>query len=311
MSADPTKQRFTAHQEQELIELLIATLRLSDDQVVRIKQFMVDRCLGFADAAVYLDIITAREAAEILERTERSMARADSNVVETALRRQQLVRISTVQHTAIVKPSRQLLLLHDSDHPHCERVRALRTELLLQLDHAGRQGNAIALLSPAPSEGRSQLSADLAIAFAQLGRRTLLIDTDLRRPRQHVLFGAGRTSGIAQHLAGSEPMALLGVEGLPHLSLLPAGPAPPNPLEMLSDGRFERLLAGWRRDYDFLVLDTPAVTRYSDGLAIASLAEQVLIVSRANATSHKGMKETLRRLASTRARLLGAVINNF
>lgn len=116
---------------------------------------------------------------------------------------------------------------------------------------------------------------------------------------------------MAQYLASNRDPQLLRVEGLPQLSLVISGPVPPNPLELLSDGRFERLLSDWRRAFDVLIIDTPAVTQFSDGLAIAALAEQVLMVSRANITSLKDMKETMRRLASTNARVLGGVINNF
>jgi receptor protein-tyrosine kinase len=155
------------------------------------------------------------------------------------------------------------------------------------------------------------LAADLAIGFAQLGRRTLLIEADMRRPRQHLLFGAGDTLGLAQCLTSGTDPQLLRVEGLAQLCLAISGPVPPNPSELLSDGRFERLLSDWRRAFDILVIDTPAVTQFSDGLAIASFAEPVLMVSRANITSLNDMKETFRRLGSTNARILGGVINNF
>jgi len=204
-----------------------------------------------------------------------------------------------------------LLLAHDPDHPHCERLRALRTELSLVLGNGGREASVVAVLSPGPKEGRSQLAAELAIAFAQLGRRTLMVEADLRRPRQHELFGAGDASGMAQCLAFGRQPQFLRVENLPQLSLLTAGQLPSNPLELLSDGRFERLISDWRRIFDVLVIDTPAVTQFADGLAIASLAEQVLLLSRANVTTHKDMKDTLRRLTSTNARILGAVINHF
>jgi receptor protein-tyrosine kinase len=92
---------------------------------------------------------------------------------------------------------------------------------------------------------------------------------------------------------------------------MPAGSVPPNPLELLSDGRFERLISDWQRVFDVLVLDTPPVTKFADGLAVASFARDVLLLSRANSTSHRDMKDTLRRLATTNARILGAVINNF
>jgi receptor protein-tyrosine kinase len=82
-------------------------------------------------------------------------------------------------------------------------------------------------------------------------------------------------------------------------------------LELLSDGRFERMLMRCRREYQFVVIDTPPVSGYADGLLIASLAARVLAVSRANTTSHNSMRDMLRRLAATHARILGAVISYF
>jgi receptor protein-tyrosine kinase len=186
----------------------------------------------------------------------------------------------------------------------------LRTELMLLVEDV-RRGNICALLSPGPAEGRSQLCAELAIAFAQLGRRTLLVDADLRHPRQHILFSADNQWGLAQALALGETPYLYSVQGVPELSLLTAGVIPPNPLELVSNRRFERLMDEWRRSYDFVLIDTPPVSQYADALAIATAARRVLVVSRTESTSFSGMKELLRRLAPTQARILGAVLNKF
>jgi protein-tyrosine kinase len=293
----------------ELIEKLIEHTRLSHEQVTLIRELMGTARLDFVDAALQLNLISADDAAGIVEWAQRIDSQA--GVVETALRRQSIGRVATVPPSIYVKPSKELLLVHNPDHPHCERIRALRTELIMLMGSEHRQASVFAVLSPGPGEGRSLLAAELAIAFAQLGRRTLLVEADLRRPRQHFLFGAENTNGLAQCLTLGAVPQLLRVGGLPQFSLLPAGSPPPNPLELLSDGRFEDLLFDWRRVFDVLVVDTPAITKYADGLAIASLTEEVLLLSRANSTGHKDMKDTLRRLGTTRARILGAVINNF
>ena len=124
-------------------------------------------------------------------------------------------------------------------------------------------GNVVALVSPGRGEGRSQLCAELAIAFAQLGRRTLLVDADLRHPRQHVLFTAENQWGLAQTLALGEAAYLHAVEGLPELAVLTSGTIAPNPLELVSHRRFERLISEMRRQYDFIVIDTPAISLYA------------------------------------------------
>jgi protein-tyrosine kinase len=309
MSVDSEVEGLAGPLDAELIDALIDDYRLTQEQVALIKELMSVQGMRVIEAALHLNLITADQAAKILDRSQSSIA--NTSVVETALRRQSIGRVATVPPSVYVKPSKELLLAHTQDHPHCERLRALRTELSLLLGHGGRQASVIAVLSPGPGEGRSQMAAELAIAFAQLGRRTLLVEADLRRPRQHLLFGAGHAPGIAQCLTIGKQPQFLRVESLPQLSLLTSGPVPPNPLELLSDGRFERLLSDWRRIFDVVVIDTPAVTHFADGLAIASFAEQVLMLSRANITSHKDMKDTLRRLSSTNARILGAVINHF
>lgn len=308
MSVAPETGGLSQPIDSDLIEKLIERSRLSHEQVALIRELMGTARLGFVDAALQLNLITADDAAGV-ERSQRTDSQA--GVVETALRRQSIGRVATVPPLIYVKPSKELLLVHNPDHPHCERIRALRTELIMLMGSEHRKASVFAVLSPSPGEGRSLLAAELAIAFAQLGRRTLLVEADLRRPRQQLLFGTENAHGLAQCLTFGAVPQLLRVDGLPQFSLLPAGSPPPNPLELLSDGRFEELLFDWRRVFDVLVIDTPAITKYADGLAIASFVEQVLLLSRANSTSHKEMQDTLRRLGTTKARILGAVINNF
>jgi protein-tyrosine kinase len=144
-----------------------------------------------------------------------------------------------------------------------------------------------------------------------LGHRTLLVDADLRRPRVHSLFGSDNAVGLAQALASGGVPQLLGVEKLPHLSVLIAGPSVPNPLELLTNGHFQRQLSDWRKKYTMIIIDTPPITEFADGLAIASFAEQVVIVGRSGSTPHRNIKEMLRRMGGTQSRIVGAVINSF
>jgi protein-tyrosine kinase len=169
----------------------------------------------------------------------------------------------------------------------------------------------IVILSPCRGEGRTQLCAELAIAFSQLGQLTLLVDADLRRPRVHALFESANTLGLGQALASGSVPEILSVENLPHLSVLIAGPSVPNPLELLTSGHFQRQLSDLRKQYSTIIIDTPPITEFADGLAIASFAEQVVIVGRSGSTPHKNMKEMLRRMGGTQSRIVGAVINSF
>ena len=207
-------------------------------------------------------------------------------------------------------PAHCLVVAHAPYHPRSEQIQSLRTELLLRHE-AGPAANIMAVLSPDRGEGRSLLAAELAISFAQLGRPTLLVDADLRKPRQHVLFNAGNEHGLGQALAHDQRPQLLAVSGLPNLSLLTAGTQPRNPLELLSDRGFEILVEDWQQNFQFVVLDTPPVSRYADGLAVATIVGRVLSLSRARHTSYRNAHNMMRRLAATRSRILGAVINHF
>ena len=211
---------------------------------------------------------------------------------------------------AQVEPDLRLIMAHDPLDPRCEKIRALRTELLLRRESMER-AEIIALLSPCAGEGRSLLAAELAIAFAQTGHPTLLVDADLRRPQQHLLFGARNRHGLAQAIASGEPPFLQAVNGLTQLSLLTAGVVPDDPLELLSSRRFAALIDSWRETFEFVVIDTAAVGRFSDALAVASLVGRVLTLSRSQHTPLKDMRDMLRRLAATRSRILGAVISHF
>lgn len=207
------------------------------------------------------------------------------------------------------RPSAELLIAHARGGAHVERIRALRTELLLR--QRQDENRAIAVVSASPGEGRSRLAAELAIAFAQTGAPTLLVDADLRRGRQAALFGIKPGEGLAETLEGSGSAHLHGVHGLPHLAVVTAGAAPEQPLERLSTARFAELLNAWRGQFQHVILDTPPAHHYADGLAVAALCGAALIVSRAGHTPVSGLRELLRGLSLTPARVLGCALTRF
>jgi protein-tyrosine kinase len=302
--------RDLAGHEHELREALIAYCRLPAEAVESITAAMHASNMGFLEAAVHVGLVTEREAADAQAWVRDSAARREAGVVETALRRQGSARAPAVRHAGVGRPNELLVLAHDPEHSHSERIRALRTELLL-LNETDRQASCLAILSPGPGEGRSLVAAELAIAFSQLGRRTLLVDADLRRPSQHLLFGIDAHWGLAQSLAFGQPSQLFGVEGQQYLSVLPAGPLSSNGSEVLSSGRIGQQISRWRYGYDFIIIDTPPVSMYPDAVSIAAMAGSAVLVSRAQTTPYKAIRETLRRLGLTQSRILGAVISTF
>ncbi len=296
--------------EKAVAQALTDRCRLQVEELKKIADAMRRLNLNFVDAALQLGSVTPREAAEAMAAVRESMSGRKGSIVETAIRRLSDNALVSVRSSELVKPGPQLIIAHDSNSERSERVRGLRTEIMM-LCESRSSANSIAVVSSGAGEGRSQLAAELAVAFAQLNQRTLLIDADLRKPSQHLLFNAQNTWGLAQALAFDENPYLQGVEGVPALSLLTAGPASPNPLDLLSSARMGRLITAWRTGFQFIIMDSPPVGQYSDGLTLAKITGRVLVVSRSQVTGHSDMKEMLRRLASTQSHILGAVINQF
>jgi protein-tyrosine kinase len=296
--------------DQEIADALVLLYKLPDEAIQSIHEAKKALGLTFHEAALHTGLVTQRELDEADELISRQSRHEGRGIIEEALRRRPNTKDLVVWEGERLRPGKELILAHDSYHERSEAIRSLRTELLMRTN--GRRGAGMfALLSPCAGEGRSQLSAELAIAFAQLGSRTLLVDADLRRPRQHTLFGADNMIGLAQSLTDGTAPRLYGIEGIPQMALLTSGALPSNPLELLSGNRFERLVMEWRRSYEFVVLDTPPVAQFSDGLAVASVAGHVVILGRTNSTSFDVLKELRRKLDTTNAWVVGAVMNNF
>jgi capsular exopolysaccharide synthesis family protein len=232
-------------------------------------------------------------------------------IVESALRKAVPSREVVLRQGQEVSPGALLAPILNLNDPHGEEIRALRTALLL-LSPSSTASIVLAVVSPARGEGRSQLAAELALSFAQLGKSTLLVDADLRRPTLHVLFGSAGEFGVSDAIAFDAPPYMHPVAGMTRMHFVAAGNVrQTNPLELLSDSRFARLLDQWRGSYSFVVIDTPPISEYADGLAVATLAGSVLTVNRAKHTSYDQVREMMRRLALTQSRVLGAVVSHF
>jgi len=236
----------------------------------------------------------------------------DGGVLERAMRHLSDRRDLVVWEGDPVQASRALAFAHDSGSIRSEQLRSLRTELLMRL--GTHNGAAIfAILGSRAGEGRSQLCGELALAFAQLAGRTLLVDANLRKPRLDQLFlGARSDSGLAEVLLGkTRTTPLHRVIGPPSLALLTAGAPPPNPVDLLSGALFERLVEDWSRTYDYVLIDTPPAAQYSDGIVVANAARNVLLVAHRHQTSYAEITELQRRLDATQARIIGSVLNDF
>lgn len=192
-----------------------------------------------------------------------------------------------------------------------EAYRELRTALLLS--SAGRPPRQILVTSALPEEGKSATAVNLAIVLAQLGRRVLLVDTDLRRPRLHAIFGCGRDRGVSTFLSGlaDDPLPLALPTGVEHLELIASGPVPPNPSELLNSKTFVAFGNHFlEQHYDHVVYDSPPVLAVSDAVIIGSVVDAVVLVARAERTPRQSLRLAVERLTQAGVRPVGVVLND-
>lgn len=193
--------------------------------------------------------------------------------------------------------------------PEGEGLRALRSQLQLRwFDERGIH-SCIALVGTAKGEGRSYMAANLAVTFAQLGERTLLIDGDLRTPRQHKLFKIENQMGLSNLLAGRmQDQVVTFISGIPGLAVLPAGPTPPNPGELLSRPVLQRIIQQSMSTFDVVLIDTPAISSGTDALMLARAAGATLMVARTNMTRTVEFNEALEAMSASGIYVVGSVL---
>jgi capsular exopolysaccharide synthesis family protein len=189
-----------------------------------------------------------------------------------------------------------------------EAVRTIRNTILLS-DFEGRP-RSIVLTSAAPSEGKTTIAAHLAIANADRGKKTLLVDGDLRRPSLHAKFGLTPQAGLSNVLTGELAWqdVVLPVEGRPNLTLLPAGPGSHRAADLIGP-RLSTLLDEFAKEYDLVILDSPPLLGFAECLQMATAADGVLIISLAGETRRKAVAEVISVLNRVRANIVGVVLN--
>src|SRR5687768_3154882 len=208
--------------------------------------------------------------------------------------------------------SKELIAAWDPFHPVVEELRGVRTQLLVRWFNPGAGRRTIAITSPCAREGRSFITANLAVVFSQLGQRTLVIDADFRAARQQAIFNVSDRFGLSSVLSGrSDLSAAAPVGGLTGLAVLPAGPLPPNPLELLSRPSFAALLARAQAEYDVILIDTPPVVEYADASAITFRTGDALMISRKDQTRLSDTERAMRELSDASARVVGTLVNAY
>jgi receptor protein-tyrosine kinase len=175
----------------------------------------------------------------------------------------------------------------------------------------GAEAKVLAIASCNPRDGRTYLAANLAVAFAQLGEPTLLVDADLRSPRLHRVFAYGPGPGLAQVLSG-RAAGLAAAEAVPYfdrLAVISAGTTPPNPLELLSRPQLGRLFDEARRVYSIVIVDTAAAARGADAKVVAARADGALLVARQDRTRLGDLERLRAAVGASGTPVLGTVLN--
>lgn len=191
-----------------------------------------------------------------------------------------------------------------------EAYRAVRTALYFSNRAGGHK--VIQVTSPSPGDGKSTLSANLAVAIAQSGKKVLLIDCDLRRPRIHRLFGMDADVGMTSVLQGDVELDdAIVATSIENLYLLPCGPKPDNPSEMLTSRQFEELLDVLRERYDQVIVDTPPALVVTDPLNVSARVDGVLLVLRLTKSARQSGRRAIEALDAVGGRVVGVVVNGF
>ena len=223
--------------------------------------------------------------------------------------------LSVQFHYSYVTPdsnlSRELIAAYQPASSAAEQLRMLRSQLMLRWFDSSTHRKALAVVSAGSGEGRSYLAANLAIVFSQLGERTLLIDADMRVPRQHNLFNLGKRAGLSDMLVGrAGAETVVGIAELPGLSVLSAGAIPPNPQELLGRHNFTELLVSLGKDFDVMIIDTPPASACADAHTVAVRSGAALIVARQDKSSMTQLAKLTHSLREFGVTLVGSVLND-
>ena len=207
------------------------------------------------------------------------------------------------------KPEVDLIVHKNPKSPVAESCRSIRTNLLFS--SPDRPLRRLLVTSSGPKEGKTTTAVSLAITMAQAGTRVLIVDTDMRRPRLHKIFGVSGTTGITSILQGDCPVEdAVKTTDVPNLLVLPCGPTPPRPAEQCQSKAFLAVLDDLTERYDRVILDSPPVMVVTDAVILSTLVDGTMLVARTGQTSRVAHREASRQLLDVGANVLGSVLND-
>ncbi|MES2831796.1 MAG: chain length determinant protein tyrosine kinase EpsG [Pseudomonadota bacterium] len=270
--------------------ILINFGRLTATDAEKIIRYQVERNLRFGEAGTALGLLTNAD-------------------IEFALSRQFEYPYLLRGESPI---SEALIAAYDPFSGRVEALRALRNQLMWRWFETGPLRRALAVTSAEHGEGRSLMAANLAIVFSQQGQRTLLIDADMRNPQQHSLFALENRSGLSSILSSrNSDHAIQPVVSLRDLSVLTAGPVPPNPLELLGRPIFESMLRQLALEFDVILIDTPPGSEFADAQTVAARTGAAIILARQDKSRLRKVRDLADMLAEARVHVVGTVMSQY
>lgn len=265
--------------------ILVEQGRLKPSDIDEIQHFAVANGLRFGDAAIKLKLLTQRD-------------------IDLAIAQQ--FNYPTVPRGGDQGVDDDVVAAYLPQSEMIEPLRALRSQLNLRW--VGEH-KILAITSPSRGDGRSWLAANLATVFAQLGKRTLLVDSDMRHPRQHQLFNLKNAVGLSALLTGRAGREIVRrIHPQLRLFVLPAGAMPPNPQELLGRQVFNMVLQLFVDQYDLIIVDTPPITEFADAQIVAALADATIMLARRNYTRQAQLSLSMRALTESGVNVIGSVI---
>ncbi|MGP4060966.1 CpsD/CapB family tyrosine-protein kinase [Halobacillus litoralis] len=213
------------------------------------------------------------------------------------------------KNIALNTRARRLIADENPKSPIAEQFRTIRTNL--QFTTVDHDLETMLVTSASPSEGKSITTANTAVVFAQQGKKVLLVDADLRKPTIHYTFRIGNTKGLSNYLVSEQAVTDLATNSeVKNLDLLPCGPIPPNPSELLGSQKMKAFIEEAKKTYDMIIFDTPPVLAVTDSQVLSSFVDGVLLVVRSKQTEKEAAVKAKEHLQQSNANLLGAVLND-
>lgn len=286
----PLQDADPAVYDRSIGDIISQTNNLTAEQVERVLQHQRENGLRFGEAAIALGFASDRD-------------------VLFALSQQFHYPYAPEQQRAF---SEELVVASKPFSHQAEAFRSIRSQLIMRVFTGDGSKPALAVVSPDSGDGKTYFAANLGVALSQLGGRTLLLDADMRGPRQHAVFGLENTSGLSGILSGrSDGNVIQQVPDLPSLFVLPVGVIPPNPLELLERPAFGLLMRELTAKFDHVVVDTPAGIFGVDATVIAARCGAALAIARKGSSRMSALQDLVAMIAQTSALVAGVIVNEF